>query len=114
MIKGYEVWTKNFILKLPKVKKQYKEAKQAGLQNQVKQMTSNSKKKVPASLITKATQIETMILCSYIRMVKTCKFKSTQSWSSHHGAAETNLTRNHEAACSLPGLAQWVKDLALP
>ena len=35
-------------------------------------------------------------------------------WSSHLGAAETNLTRNHEVAGSIPGLAQWVKDLALP
>ena len=33
--------------------------------------------------------------------------------SSHCGAAEMNLTRKHEVASSIPGLAQRVKDLAL-
>ena len=32
--------------------------------------------------------------------------------SSRHGAAETNPTRNPEVAGLIPGLAQWVKDLA--
>ena len=36
--------------------------------------------------------------------------KIQNSWSSCGGSAETNPTRNHEVA----GLAQWVKDLALP
>ena len=36
------------------------------------------------------------------------------SRNSHHGAAETNPTRNHDVVGSIPDLSQWVKDLALP
>ena len=33
--------------------------------------------------------------------------------SDHHGTAEINLTRNHKVVGLIPGLDQWVKDLAL-
>ena len=33
-------------------------------------------------------------------------------WSSWHGPAETNLTKNREVEGSIPGLTQWVKDRA--
>ena len=31
-------------------------------------------------------------------------------WSSRHGAAEMNPTRNHKVVGLIPGFAQWVKD----
>ena len=66
-----------------------------------------------------------MLLVSKLRVISTLtlgKVKSNRfialeetsefSWSSHRGAAETNLTRNHEVGGSIPGLAKWVKDPA--
>ena len=36
-------------------------------------------------------------------------YKEVGSGVSCHGTVETNQTRNHEGAGSMPGLAQWAK-----
>ena len=50
-------------------------------------------------------------VCRPAWVIRKMKIKNT--WSSCCGAAETNPTRNHEVVGSIPGLPQWVKDLAL-
>ena len=49
-----------------------------------------------------------------LRVMSFTDDKHVRVRSSCHGAAEMNPTRNHEVAGLIPGLDQWVKDLALP
>ena len=48
-----------------------------------------------------------------VKMIQKDLFKKTETGSSRRGAEETNLTRNHEDSDLIPGLPQWVKNLAL-
>ena len=52
----------------------------------------------------------------WVKEIKRYKLSlENKSWgSSHCCAVETNLTSIHEDMGSIPGLTQWVRDLALP
>ena len=47
-----------------------------------------------------------------LKKKETLKF--VNKWGSRCGAVEMNLTRNNEVVGLIPGLTQWVQDLALP
>ena len=59
---------------------------------------------VDSKSLTKYWQIESKIQILYYK---------ESSQSSHGGAGETNLTRNHEVMGLILGLTQWVEDPAL-
>ena len=52
--------------------------------------------------------------CSCKKKKENVAQKTRKCRRSHCGAAETDLTRNHEVAGSIPDPSQQVKDLALP
>lgn len=45
---------------------------------------------------------------------RVCHCREESGGNSQRGAAQRNLTRNHEVSGSIPALVQWVNDLALP
>ena len=59
------------------------------------------------------TKVTLFTLQTKIQKVTTGPLYINCSWSSHPGAAEMNPTRNHEVVGSIPGLAEWIKDLVL-
>jgi len=80
--------------------------------------SSTARDQTCSTVVTRGTALTMPILNPLSQVeapIHTLKFgfaetfhKESQIGSSPHGAAETNLTRNHEVAGLIPGLAQWV------
>ena len=72
--------------------------------------TKNSKHQLPNLSYQDISSLWILMFSELFKLM----FIKKKCWSIHHGAAELNPTGNHEAVGSIPGLALWVKDLALP
>ena len=74
----------------------------------------NSFNKASITMTIKPDKDTTKKILSQATIADELRHKYLQQGSSRCGAVETNPTRNHDVACSIPGFTQWVKNLALP
>ena len=66
------------------------------------------------AMLKEKNKAEGITLPDFRQYYKARVIKTVWYGSPRHGTAETNLTRNHEVSGWIPGLARWVKDLAMP
>ena len=58
-------------------------------------------------------QIQNLNRCTHSWIIIDTHCLKSKTRRSHHGSAEMNLTGTHKDTGPIPGLARWVKDLAL-
>ena len=78
-------------------------------------MASKHMKRCSVSLIIREMQIKATvkIYLTPIKLATIKKKKKKENWSSRGGLTVMNPTSIHEEGGSIPGLTQWIKDLAL-
>ena len=77
-------------------------------------MADKHMKRYSMSTVLKENKVGGLVLPDMKMHCKATVIKTVQYWSSCHGSAVMNLTSVHEDMGLIPGLTQWVQDLALP